>query len=118
MISWALSKERRGIYYTYSCLAQSAHFPYKTAGACAGLHLQQDQHKQNGTAHEDALLFSPASPPTSLARSATVSRQDVIVFPVCVRTVYDARTFRAGPNSLPLSIHLSAGFAVIRVIVS
>jgi hypothetical protein len=50
--------------------------------------------------------------------SATVSEQDVIVLFVYVQTLYEVRRFRAGHDSLPLSIHLSTRFAVIRVIVS
>jgi hypothetical protein len=42
----------------------------------------------------------------------------MIIFFVRVRAVYKVRRFKAGRHSLPLSIHLSAGFAVIRVVVS
>jgi hypothetical protein len=60
--------------------------------------------------------FSRLHSPPRESSSATVSQQEVIVFFVSVRAVYEVRKFLAGRNSLPLSIHLSAGFAMIRVI--
>jgi hypothetical protein len=61
--------------------------------------------------------FSYLHPLPCHSSSASISEQDVIVPVVRDPAVYEVRRFRAARDFLALSVHLSAGFAVIREIV-
>jgi hypothetical protein len=61
--------------------------------------------------------FTYLHPVPCHSSSAFVSEQDVIVPVVRDPAVSEVRRFLADHDSLALSVHLSAGFAVIREIV-